>query len=284
MTDWHARLEPFGADRLALHSLDADGPELLPYATLTNARRDSSSILGIVGAVYEWQNAPLAFLVDADQIDDTAQIHRLRRLLAMRGDAPYLAIVVPGGLNVYSLALDRKTPAEARVAIDESTEAIKDLFPHLANRRPSAARMNHGWISSVVLKLLTEAIDVLIGLKLDHGDAISLVGRALFARFLGDRNLLPTTGTTRDAATLFDNAENARSTCTWLDETFNRPLKNPQFGIDSPRPDWDFQNSRKYLVCFHALDCPRRHLGRSPDRVIPSQAIPVFESNYKPWS
>ena len=96
MTDWLARLEPFGADQQALHLLDTDGPELLPYATLTNARRDSCSILGTVGAVYEWQDAPLIFLVDADQIEDAAQIHQLRRLLAMRGDAPYLGIVAPG--------------------------------------------------------------------------------------------------------------------------------------------------------------------------------------------
>ena len=140
MTDWLARLEPFGADREALHLLDADGPELLPYATLTNARRDSGSILGIVGAVYEWQDAPLIFLVDAGEIEDAAQIHQLRRLLAMRGDAPYLGIVAPGRLDVYTIALDRKKPAQARVAIDASSDTIKDLFPHLANRRPGAAR------------------------------------------------------------------------------------------------------------------------------------------------
>jgi hypothetical protein len=239
MTDWLARLEPFGADRLALHSLDADGPELLPYATLTNARRDGSSILGVVGAIYEWQNAPLIFLVDADQIDGSAQIHQLRRLLAMRGDAPYLGIVALGQLDVYTIALDRKTPAEARVAIDESSDAIKDLFPHLANRRPRAARTKHGWISSVVLKLLTDAIDRLIGLKLDHGDAISLVGRALFARFLGDRNLLPASLAAPEfAAKLFDNAENARATCTWLDDTFNGdplPLSGDIFGALPPQ-------------------------------------------------
>jgi hypothetical protein len=222
MTDWLARLESFGADRQALHSLDADGPELLPYATLTSARRDSNSILGVVGAVYEWQDAPLVFLVDADQIYDNEQIHRLRRLLAMRGDAPYLGIVAPGRLDVYAIALDRKTPAQARVAIDVSAEAIKDLFPHLANRRPRAARTKQGWISNVVLNLLTEAIDRLIGLELEHGDAISLVGRALFARFLGDRDLLPADLAAADvAAAMFDNADNARATCTWLDETFN---------------------------------------------------------------
>ena len=225
MTDWLARLEPFGADREALHLLDADGPELLPYATLTNARRDSGSILGIVGAVYEWQDAPLIFLVDAGEIEDAAQIHQLRRLLAMRGDAPYLGIVAPGRLDVYTIALDRKKPAQARVAIDASSDTIKDLFPHLANRRPGAARTKQGWISNVVLNLLTEAIDRLIGLDLDHGDAISLVGRALFTRFLGDRELLPADLKAPEAAaTLFDNAANARATCTWLDQTFNGDL------------------------------------------------------------
>lgn len=225
MTDWLARLQPFGADRQALHVLDTDGPELLPYATLTNARRDSGSILGTVGAVYEWQDAPLIFLVDADQIKDVAQIHQLRRLLAMRGDAPYLGIVAPGRLDVYAIALDRKTPAQARVAIDASSETIKDLFPHLANRRPSAARTRQSWISNVVLNLLTEAIDRLIGLDLDHGDAISLVGRALFARFLGDRELLPADMEAPEAAAaLFDNADNAKAACAWLDKTFNGDL------------------------------------------------------------
>lgn len=225
MTEWLARLEEFGADRQALYSLDADGPELLPYATLINARRDRGSILGVIGAVYEWQDAPLVFLVDADQIDGDAHIHKLRRLLAMRGDAPYLGIVAPGRLDVYTIALDRKTPAQAHIAINRSIQAAKDLFPDLANRRPQAARTKQGWISNVVLNLLTDAIDCLIGLKLEHGDAISLVGRALFARFLGDRGLLPADMATPEvSAALFDNADNARSVCIWLDRTFNGDL------------------------------------------------------------
>ncbi len=225
MVDWLAQLESFGADLKALHSFETESPELLPYATVVNARRDGTSILGVVGAVYEWQDAPLIFLVDNEQVTGDQDIHKLRRLLAMRGDAPYLGIVAPGRLEVYAIALDRKTPAQARVAVDRSPQAVKDLFPHLANRRPQAARTKQTWISNVVLKLLTDAINNLIGFELDHGDAISIVGRALFARFLGDRDLLPVSFAAPEiAATLFANAGNARLTSTWLDNTFNGDL------------------------------------------------------------
>jgi hypothetical protein len=232
MTNWLELLKDFGADKQALHSLNAESPELLPYATIVNARRNGS-ILGVVGAVYEWQGAPLAFLVDASQINGDADIHRLRRLLAMRGDAPYLGVVSAGRFDAYALALDHKTPAEAYVDIDRETQSVQDLFPHLANRRPQAARTKQGWISNVVLNLLTEAIDRLIDLNLDHGDAISLVGRALFARFLGDRDLLSADLLAPEiAATLFSNAKRARATCLWLDKTFNGdllPLSNAVF-------------------------------------------------------
>ncbi|WP_284180167.1 N-6 DNA methylase [Rhabdaerophilum sp. SD176] len=225
MTDWLAWLEPFGADRQALHLLDAEAPELLPYATLTNARREGGSVLNTVGAVYEWQEAPLIFLVDAVRIAGEDDIHRLRRLLAMRGDAPYLGIVAPGQLEVYAIALDRKTPAQARVPLGSSGTPNRGVFPHLANRRPRAARTRQGWISNVVLNLLTDAINQLIRMDVGHGDAISLVGRALFARFLGDRNLLPEDmAAPATTAALFANVGNARKANAWLDRTFNGDL------------------------------------------------------------
>lgn len=225
LNGWLVPLADFGVDREALHLLDAGGPELLPYATLTNARGHGHSILRIVGAVYEWQDAPLVFLVDADRVQGDTDIHQLRRLLAMRGDAPYLGVVAPGRLDVYAIALDRKTPAQVRTIVDRSGAEARDLFAILANRRPHAGRTKQGWISNVVLNLLTHAIDHLIGLDIDHDDAISLVGRALFARFLGDRDLLPADMTAPQiAAALFDDAERSRATCAWLDATFNGDL------------------------------------------------------------
>ena len=107
MADIRASLAEFGADPSALRLLDDERPELLPYATLMTARRNRHATLGVVEAVYEWQGEPLVFLVDADSLEDDGQLQRIRRLLAMRGDAPYLGVVAPGSLHVCRIALER---------------------------------------------------------------------------------------------------------------------------------------------------------------------------------
>jgi hypothetical protein len=216
--------------------LDIDGPDLLPYATLLNARRAGNQVLDIVTAVYEWQGAPLMFMIDADELGDASQIHRIRRLLAMRGDAPYLGVVSPGRLEVYRIALDRKTLAQSRVRFTSDDGNFKGAFAYLANIRPQAAISQQGWISNVVLNLLTGSINSLIELgRISDEDAISLVGRALFTRFLADRSLLPAELTTSSpaAADLFDTAKAAKETSAWLDHTFNGdllPLTDGIFG------------------------------------------------------
>ena len=226
MTDIAASLREFGADPAALHLFDQDGPNLLPYATLISARRGGDTTLGVVEAVYEWQGTPLIYLVSADSISNDSQLHRIRRLLAMRGDAPYFGVLAPGRLDVYRLALDRKSVVQARLEIGggESTKAA--TLAQLGNLRPRATISQREWISNVVLNLLTGSIAKLIGMQgVSNEDAISLVGRALFTRFLADRNLLPRdmsdAGT---AASLFDSRNAAEKTSTWLDTTFNGDL------------------------------------------------------------
>ena len=74
----------------------------------------------------------------------------------------------------------------------------------------------------------------LIALEVSHGDAISLVGRALFTRFLGDRDLLPASMSQPEtAARLFDTRDTAEKTSEWLDDKFNGdllPLSADVFG------------------------------------------------------
>ena len=223
MAGMRASLAEFGADPSALLLLDDDGPELLPYATLLTARRTGDAVLGVVDAVYEWQGAPLLFLIDADSLNDNRQLQPIRRLLAMRGDAPYLGVVAPGSLRVYRIGLDRKSLGRARVGWDDEDRAA--VFTRLGNERPQAAITSRGWISNVVLNLLSRATTKLIGLGVSREDAISLVGRALFTRFLADRNLLPENlSDPTTAAGLFDTRHAAEDTSRWLDATFNGDL------------------------------------------------------------
>ena len=223
MADVRASVAEFGADPSAFRSLDDECPELLPYATLLTARRDRNATLGMVEAVYEWQGAPLVFLVDADSVENDDQLQLIRRLLAMRGDAPYLGVVAPGSLRIYRIALDRKSLRRARIGSEDWDGARSTVFARLGNVRPEAAITKRGWISNVVLNLLSGSTTTLIDeLKVSHEDAISLVGRALFTRFLADRSLLPEGMSEPErAASLFDTREVAEETSDWLDETFN---------------------------------------------------------------
>ena len=225
MTDICALLAQFGVDPSALLLFDDDRPELLPYATLVTARRSGHGNLGAVEGVYEWQDAPLVFLIDADSLEGDDHLQRIRRILAMRGDAPYLGVVAPGSVHVYRIALDRKPLRQARIVWEYGEDANDALFARLGNERPHAAITNSGWISSVVLRLLSGSMTDLIGLNVSHEDAISLVGRALFTRFLGDRDLLPEIMSNPEtAATLFDTRDVAQDTSEWLDDKFNGDL------------------------------------------------------------
>ena len=106
------------------------------------------------------------------------------------------------------------------------------MFARLGNVRPQAAITNRGWISNVVLNLLSGSTTRLIDLKVSDEDAIALVGRALFTRFLADRSLLPEgMSEPETAASLFDTREVAEETSDWLDATFNGDLLPLSAGI-----------------------------------------------------
>lgn len=225
IADLAAILTGFGGDPTNLHLLDNAGPNLLPYATLVTARRNGSDLLGVISAVYEWQGAPLIFLVNRDSLQGDDHLHKIRRLLAMRGDAPYLGIVGPGRLDVYRIALDSKSPGQARVDLGDGHEGQAATFARLGNIRPQAAINQRDWISNVILNLLTGSIKELIAGGVTDEDAISLVGRALFTRFLADRELLPMNLAGADtSAGLFDGREVSEKMSAWLDSTFNGNL------------------------------------------------------------
>lgn len=225
MESFDQTLEKYGADLAAVHSFDADAPDLLPYATLVAARKAHDPVLAALAGVYEWQNTPLVFLVDGDRVTGDRDLSLIRRRVAMRGDAPYLGVVRPGQLTLYRVSLDADMLDQTRIPLDIRQGEERATFAHLGNARPGIATRSRQWISNVVLKLLDRSIE---NLKTQFGiageDGISLVGRALFTRFLGDRQLLPdmlTGGGQAETAVLFDTPDRAAITSQWLDDTFN---------------------------------------------------------------
>lgn len=223
MTGFKATLTEHGADPDALHRFDDEdeGPALLPYATLVSARESKDPQLYALLGVYEWQGSPLIFLVDGEALRNDEHLRQIRRRLALRGDAPYMGVVRPGRLTVYTVSLDAGSPSE--IPIPEL--AASYTFAYLANNRPGLEADRRKWISEVVLRLLNRSISELIDIEGVTGDeAISLVGRALFTRFLGDRNLLPPALIPEgpsEVERLFDSSERAEATSRWLDDTFN---------------------------------------------------------------
>jgi len=238
-------LEQYGADPAAIRSFDTDAPDLLPYATLLAARKNSDSVLAALTGVYEWQNTPLVFLVDAEKIARDQGLDRIRRLLAMRGDAPYLGVVRPGQLSLYRVSLDNDPADKTLIDLHIPTGEEQATFPHLSNHRPGVAPHPRQWISKVVLTLLSASIgDLKTQFKVADNDAISLVGRALFTRFLADRGLLPNSlfpSGQNEAAALFDSADQAARTSQWLDVTFNGDFLPVSAGLFESLPSAGFK-------------------------------------------
>lgn len=218
-------LKKHGGDPESLLRLDGEnGPELLPYATLTAARGDAASELRAVIGIYQWQNRPLITLVDGDYLgNDANRLDSIRRLLAMRGDAPYFAVLRSGTMTMYSVGL-QDNACVAEVAIAQAEADLRMVIPHLANARPKIPA-NREWISDVILRLLTGALNKLVKtLGMTDGDAISVVGRALFVRFLADRDLIPkevAAFAPDGVEALFDAPASLIKVSKWLDDTFN---------------------------------------------------------------
>jgi hypothetical protein len=237
-------LEKYGADLPAVRYFDTDAPDLLPYATLL-ARKANDSVLAALAGVYEWQNSPLVFLVEGDKLVGDQALDRIRRRVAMRGDAPYLGVVRPGQLTLYRVSLDKDPADRTRIHLDIPAGDERATFPHLSNHRPGVAPHPRQWISKVVLTLLSASIEELkTRFKVADNDAISLVGRALFTRFLADRELLPNSlfaGEQNEAAALFDNADQAAKISQWLDDTFNGDFLPVSAGLFGSLPPDSFR-------------------------------------------
>ena len=185
--------------------------------------------------VAESQGRPLLFIVNESRLAQTPreqeqQLNTLRRKLACRGDRAYLARIRPGELAVVPVSLADRTP-KWELYTPDTPEALT-FFSRLAHGQydgkgdPKEA----DYVFSAMFKLVWRVADRLAGLNLKRTDVLSLMGRALFFRFLCDREVVREIDCPKiapNAASIvecFANAENAARTSAWLDKTFNGDL------------------------------------------------------------
>ncbi|MEQ1851460.1 MAG: N-6 DNA methylase [Chthoniobacteraceae bacterium] len=185
--------------------------------------------------VAESQGRPLLFIVNESRLAQTPreqeqQLNTLRRKLACRGDRAYLARIRPGELAVVPVSLDDRTP-EWELYTPGTPEALT-FFSRLAQGQydGKGEPKEADYVFSAMFKLVWSVADRLAALHLKRTDVLSLMGRALFFRFLRDREVVREIDCPKiapNAASIvecFANAENAARTSAWLDKTFNGDL------------------------------------------------------------
>jgi SAM-dependent methyltransferase len=235
---------------------DTASPELLDYLDLLEP---SGTQELFPDGVAESQGRPLLFFVNESRLSQSSEeqktkLANLRRILACRGDRTYLARVLPGELLVTPVSLSDATP-DWKLYRTGTNEALT-FFSRLAQGHfdGKGEPADADFVFNEMFNLLNCGIDR-IAHRLGWADVLSLVGRALFFRFLRDRHIVTERDTKRIAPkanellACFDNPENAHATSQWLDRTFNGdflPLKD-----NGNRDYFDNIAERSRLVFSH---------------------------------
>lgn len=242
-------LGEFGAIESTVRWLDEATPLNIAYLDLIPSGTTRPQRANDVWptAVVEVGGLASAYVLRADRLTGTPDIsesslNRLRHNLACRGDAEYLAVWKPGELTLYNLDLSPELPAPDVVSKSAPGREIlfqdigNGVFSHTTARRTRTDDIHmevvQKAVHQVLFDVLTEVTSALISspaLKNKLDDAISLVGRALFTRFLIDRQIInrktfPDLYAKNQPESCFDNAEMATATCEWLDDKFNGEL------------------------------------------------------------
>ncbi len=207
-------------------------PDALDYLDLVEPSGRMRPDEVMPDGVAENRGRPLLFFVNASRLarvpdEQDAQLKNLRRALGCRGDRAYLAVVRPGALDVTPVSLADPRP-EWQIYERGSNKALT-FFSRLALGRCDELEEgeDNEFLFNQMFKLVDRTATRLEQLKVKRADVLSLVGRALFFRFLRDRQVIKEDNRPKIAprASLlvecFDNAENAAATCQWLDRTFN---------------------------------------------------------------
>lgn len=236
-SDLSTLLERFGAPRDGVVALDApSGPEQIRYLDLLRSALPDDAR---PAAVVELRGRPVLFVARGDR---PLNLPPLRRALALRADGAFLGIVEPGRLMVRTIELDPKSEREILVASADDPKAAT-VIPELALRPPKTTEQVSA-VHNLLFDLLDSATTTMAHAGLPADDALSLAGRALFLRFLVDRNVIGAGDVhhvCKDARSFeqcFETTENIAATSQWLDRTFNGDLLPLTAAVDGGDGQW----------------------------------------------
>lgn len=223
--DLKTELQKYGIPEADIKSLHTPAPELLDYLDLIGSPGDPDKM---PDCVVESQERPLLFVVNETLFEQPlpeTHYHRLCHTLACRGNRSYLARIRPGELHVFPV--ETSSIPKAKVYYAGSEEALS-FFPRLAfGLYDGQETPRKDFVFTQMLKLLKQVATELDSCDIEKPDILSLVGRALFFRFLCDRNIIQEQNVAEIAPgadsleNCFDGAMNTANTCRWLDQTFN---------------------------------------------------------------
>lgn len=231
--DMRKELERFGAPRQDVRLLAETGAGNISYLDLVDqADIQFGRPLSVpVDAVIESSGQAIAYVVRADNLasatrTDPDSLKKLRNDLACRGDAEYLLVWRPGELQVFGIGLGKDKPRGIVVTEADNPFLAQELANGTFDRHKETLQRA---VHSVLFDVLTEVSDALTessALSDQLDDVISLIGRALFARFLIDRGII-NSGTFPEIFVgggperCFDTPTFAALTCDWLHDKFN---------------------------------------------------------------
>lgn len=232
-------LAVLGASKSCVHWLDKPSARSIQYLDLTQLPKRSDPDRRTVApvAVVEFEGQPLLYIVDNRSLAGRANIdpketRHLLRILACRGDPAYLAILEFGQVILHPISL-KKTGRLEGVSWNFDSMGYRSLVQDLvAGAVPGLDQrdVRRSAVHDLLFRLLAEATDQLLdldALRQRHDDVLALVGRAFFARFLVDRNLItPQTfsGLKVRPEECFARPRSAAAVCRWLDREFNGEL------------------------------------------------------------
>ena len=245
IADLQRETDAFGCPELiSLQGVQTDAH--LDYLDLTGSRIEARLF---PHAVAEFQGRPLLYLIDDLQrtlktSSVNQNVHSLGQLLANRSEHAVLGVVRPGELTLYPVNLDRAVIEDAPpVTITHDTPDAPFFFQSLASGSFSlnGQPRSPDYVFDEIHSLLASANKDLAA-AMPPLEILSVTGRALFFRFLHDRQIvLPhelaeISPLAHDLKDVFSDSERAAATSCWLDQTFNGDFLPLVDGLHSALP------------------------------------------------